>query len=109
MQTLETRLTRLSKEAKANPKANTIKNHLEVLAGQDEGEWQNYLEYGTNDNIVIELQKIGFDRQVSLELINYQDESFQINTSGEIIKIDKKIILSKEISKEACHQINILL
>ena len=32
LQTLETRLTRLAKEAKANPKASTIKNRLEVLA-----------------------------------------------------------------------------
>lgn len=87
---------------------NYVMNYLK-LTEQDEGEWQNYLEYGTNDNTVIELQKIGFDRQVSLELINYQDESFQFNASGEIIKIDKKIILSKEISKEACYQINMLL
>ena len=32
LQTLETRLARLAKEAKANPKASTIKNRLEVLA-----------------------------------------------------------------------------
>ena len=32
LQTLETRLTRLAKEAKANPKASAIKNRLEVLA-----------------------------------------------------------------------------
>ena len=32
LQTLETRLTRLAKEAKANPKASTIKNRLEALA-----------------------------------------------------------------------------
>ncbi|HFI0647488.1 DEAD/DEAH box helicase [Streptococcus suis] len=87
---------------------NYVMNYLN-LTGQVEGEWRNYLEYGTNDNTVIELQKIGFDRQVSLELINYQDECFKFNSSGEIVQIDKKIILSKEISKEACHQINILL
>ena len=32
LQTLETRLARLAKEAKANPKASTIKNRLETLA-----------------------------------------------------------------------------
>ncbi|EGL43909.1 hypothetical protein HMPREF9966_0024 [Streptococcus anginosus SK52 = DSM 20563] len=31
---------------------NYVMNYLK-LTGQDEGEWQNYLEYGTNDNIVI--------------------------------------------------------
>ena len=87
---------------------NYVINYLK-LTRQDAGDWHNYLEYGTSDKTIIELQKIGFDRQVSLELVNHQEESFQFNTEGEIIQIDKRNILSRTISKEARHQINILL
>lgn len=79
-----------------------------MLTNQDDGEWHNYLEYGTNDKTTIELQKIGFERQVSIELKKYTD-CFELNSNEEIIAIDKSKLLKKEINKVTRAQIEILL
>lgn len=86
---------------------NYVTNYL-MLTNQDDGEWHNYLEYGTNDKITIELQKIGFERQVSIELKKYTD-CFELNSNEEIIAIDKSKLLKKEINKVTRAQIEILL
>jgi hypothetical protein len=86
---------------------NYVTNYL-MLTNQDDGEWHNYLEYGTNDKTTIELQKIGFERQVSIELRKYTD-CFNLNSSEEIIAINKNQLLNKEITDEARIQVETLL
>lgn len=93
---------------------NYVVNYLK-LTNQDDSEWQNYLEYGTNDKTIIELQKIGFDRAISMELSNQLKRSvdfkkgFEFNEAGEIKRIDTESILKSDISSEAKNQIKKLL
>jgi len=87
---------------------NYIMNYLK-LTDQDDGEWQKYLEYGTNSQVIIELQKIGFERQIAIELGEQPSDSFIFNSNGEIIAIDTDKILLTSISVDAKKQIEILL
>ncbi|NME42577.1 DEAD/DEAH box helicase [Lactobacillus agilis] len=87
---------------------NYIINYLK-LTDQEDNEWQNYLEYGTFDKTIIELQKIGFDRAIAMELNKYKSKHFNFNTSGEIIDIDINKLLEKELSSEARYQVKLLL
>lgn len=79
---------------------NYVMNYLK-LTEQDDGEWQNCLEYGTNDKIIIEFQKIGFERQIAIELSGQAEENFEVSASGEIIAIDTEKVMKKAISPEA--------
>jgi len=67
------------------------------------------LEYGTYDSTIIELQKIGFDRTISMELAKHKEECFTLNEEGEIIDIDVSKILSTDVSQRAKKQIKLLL
>ncbi|MEG2708042.1 MAG: DEAD/DEAH box helicase, partial [Vagococcus sp.] len=87
---------------------NYVINYLK-LTNQDDGEWQNYLEYGTNNKTIIELQKIGFERQIAIELNKYAERNFKFNSFGEIIFIDVDSLLSENISRDARNQIKIFL
>lgn len=87
---------------------NYVTNYLK-LTNQDDSEWQNYLEYGTSDKIIIELQKIGFDRPVSMELSALREENFETNSNGEIVGIDTESILKTSITPEARRQIELFL
>lgn len=87
---------------------NYVTNYLK-LTNQDDSEWQNYLEYGTSDKTIIELQKIGFDRPVAMELSNQSDENFEINENGEIVGISTENILESSITSEARRQIELFL
>ena len=87
---------------------NYVMNYLK-LTEQDDGEWQNCLEYGTNDKIIIELQKIGFERQIAIELSGQAEENFEVSASGEIIAIDTEKVMKKAISPEAKKQVQLLL
>lgn len=87
---------------------NYVRNYL-MLTDQEENEWQNYLEYGTANKTIIELQRIGFNRQVAIELEELnsnKEEFFKFNKLNEIIDIDKNKILSLEPSIEAQEQIS---
>ncbi|KKC46084.1 helicase [Paenibacillus sp. D9] len=61
-----------------------VKNYVDLLRikHQDNEEavvipnWDNYLEYGTTDNIIIELQNIGFQRHIATFLKNKYLELF---------------------------------
>ncbi|MGO3608737.1 MAG: hypothetical protein ACTIOL_03180 [Enterococcus sp.] len=87
---------------------NYIMNYLK-LTDQDDGEWQKYLEYGTNNQTIIELQKIGFERQVAIELEERSKEDFSFNSKGEIVEINSDGLLLSPISVEAKKQIEMLL
>lgn len=87
---------------------NYIMNYLK-LTDHDDGEWQKYLEYGTNNQTIIELQKIGFERQVAIELEERSKEDFSFNSKGEIVEINSDGLLLSPISVEAKKQIEMLL
>ena len=79
LQTLETRLTRLAKEAKANPKASTIKNRLEVLAEK--------LRAGTPIN---EISGVDPDDIVDLHLLTAKPVIYVFNVNEETLASEDK-------------------
>lgn len=56
-----------------------------------ENDWYNYIQYGTKDSIVIQLQKYGFSREASLKIKNCDKY---------IIFEEDKILISKEILED---------
>ena len=79
MQTLETRLTRLAKEAKANPKASTIKNRLEALAEK--------LRAGTPIN---EISGVDPDDIADLHLLTAKPVIYVFNVNEETLASEDK-------------------
>ena len=79
LQTLETRLTRLAKEAKANPKASTIKNRLEVLAEK--------LRAGTPIN---EISSVDPDDIADLHLLTAKPVIYVFNVNEETLASEDK-------------------
>lgn len=68
----------------------------EDLAGHD---WSEYIEYGTIDNRVIELQRLGFSRGASKYLLDHHMNTFSFNEIGQLLKINEKVLLS-DFNKE---------
>ena len=79
LQTLETRLTRLAKEAKANPKASAIKNRLEVLAEK--------LRAGTPIN---EISSVDPDDIADLHLLTAKPVIYVFNVNEETLASEDK-------------------
>ena len=79
LQTLETRLTRLAKEAKANPKASAIKNRLEVLAEK--------LRAGTPIN---EISGVDPDDIADLHLLTAKPVIYVFNVNEETLASEDK-------------------
>ena len=64
-----------------------------------ENDWYDYIQYGTKDNRIIELQKIGFSREVALK-IGYNskyiiDEKDRIFIDKEILNDKNKMIVEE--------------
>ena len=79
LQTLETRLARLAKEAKANPKASTIKNRLEALAEK--------LRAGTPIN---EISGVDPDDIADLHLLTAKPVIYVFNVNEETLASEDK-------------------
>ena len=79
LQTLETRLTRLAKEAKASPKASAIKNRLEVLAEK--------LRAGTPIN---EISGVDPDDIADLHLLTAKPVIYVFNVNEETLASEDK-------------------
>ena len=79
LQTLETRLAHLAKEAKANPKASTIKNRLEVLAEK--------LRAGTPIN---EISSVDPDDIADLHLLTAKPVIYVFNVNEETLASEDK-------------------
>lgn len=69
-------------------KGNTIQNN-----------WADYLEYGTTDNFIAEIQNIGFPRHLATFLKEHHSDCFELNLSGEIINFDLEK-LENELDRE---------
>lgn len=63
----------------------------EDIAGHD---WSEYIEYGTIDNRIIELQRLGFSRGASKQLLEQHTKAFSFNESCQLLKINEDILLS---------------
>ena len=55
-----------------------------------QNDWYEYVEYGTNNQVIIELQKFGFLREQALTMIK-EPYSKYIEKTDRSIKIDKQI------------------
>lgn len=64
------------------------------------------VEYGTVDSRAIELQEIGFSRDVATELLTEHVDSLSFTADGELAEIDDVLLLSRaELSEEARSEI----
>lgn len=79
---------------------NYITNYLQ-LTKQDESKWRDYLDYGTNESLVIELQKLGIDRQIAIEISKKAYKYFELNSENKLWKIRKEIKNDENLSTEA--------
>lgn len=69
----------------------------ENYAGEN---WAEFLEYGTNDRRVMELQNIGFSRHLSLFLLDKYSNHLSFR-GNDLIKLDIKAIASSLVGKNA--------
>lgn len=65
--------------------------------------WSDYLEYGTTDKLIIELQNLGFPRHLATYLMNHHKENFSFNNDGEIFGFNTEK-LREEISQSEFKQ-----
>lgn len=86
---------------------NYILNYMS-LTNKNNNDWENYLNYGTKSDLIIELQKIGFDRNSSIEITKKCKNSISISENGEIddIILNKENLNEYNLSKETIDQIN---
>ncbi len=83
---------------------NYVSNYQALLknkeeASQDTGDWENYIEYGTTDSKIIEIQNLGFPRNIAIFLKNNYLDAFIKNEKGMIYDIDEMSLL-ENIDKE---------
>lgn len=83
---------------------NYVSNYQALLknkeeASQDTGDWENYIEYGTTDSKIIEIQNLGFPRNIAIFLKNNYLDAFIKNEKGMIYDIDEMFLL-ENIDKE---------
>ena len=77
-----------------------------------DSEWSNYLEYGTTNRQVVELQNLGFSRATSLLLKEEFIDQFVFNEIGEIVEIKEeelKNALDSERFSEELYEISKIL
>ncbi|HEM3696762.1 TPA: DEAD/DEAH box helicase, partial [Streptococcus suis] len=79
---------------------NYVTNYLQ-LTNQNESLWRDYLDYGTSQKLVVELQKIGIERQIAIELYNKADEYFILNEANELTSIQEEVINHEKLTDEA--------
>ncbi|USS85610.1 DEAD/DEAH box helicase [Fructilactobacillus myrtifloralis] len=85
---------------------NYITNYLSLTNSGEDSNWKDYLNYGTLDDVIIELQKIGFDRASSIDINKNAKDCLSFNENKEIVKIDIKDIKNRNLKKDTLMQIN---
>lgn len=83
---------------------NYVSNYQDLLKSKNNsisnnGDWESYIEYGTTDNTIIEIQNLGFPRNIAIFLKNNYSNAFQKNEKGIISNIDEAYLL-KNIDKD---------
>ncbi|USS89367.1 DEAD/DEAH box helicase [Fructilactobacillus cliffordii] len=85
---------------------NYITNYLSLTNSDKDNKWKDYLNYGTLDDAIIELQKIGFDRASSIDINKNAKDCLVFNENKEIVKIHIETIKNKELKKDTLTQIS---
>lgn len=62
-------------------------------------DWESFIEYGTTDKKTIEIQNLGFPRNIAIFLRNNYDKAFHKNEKGEIDDVNQGYLF-ENIDKE---------
>ena len=82
---------------------NYVSNYQALLkaknkANLDIADWESYIEYGTTENKIIEIQNLGFPRNIAIFLRNKYLEAFEENEMGVLCDVNE-IYLKNKIDK----------
>ena len=82
---------------------NYISNYQALLSDKDNSsnnraDWESYIEYGTTDNKTIEIQNLGFPRNIAIFLKDKCLDAFEKDNMGIICDVDE-VYLKNNIDK----------
>ena len=83
---------------------NYVSNYQALLKNKENlnvniADWESYIEYGTTDNKVIEIQNLGFPRNIAIFLRDKYLDAFEKNNMGIICDVDE-IYLKNNIDRD---------
>ena len=82
---------------------NYVSNYQSLLRNKTNlsniSDWESYIEYGTTDGKTIEIQKLGFSRNIAIFLKDKYLEAFKTNDQGVICSLDE-IYLKNNIDRD---------
>ncbi len=83
---------------------NYVSNYQALLKNKENlnvnmADWESYIEYGTTDNKVIEIQNLGFPRNIAIFLRDNYLDAFDKNNMGIICDVDE-IYLKNNIDRD---------
>lgn len=83
---------------------NYVSNYQALIKNKSDSgsviaDWESYIEYGTNDKKTIEIQNLGFPRNIAIFLRNNYDKAFDKNAMGEIVDVNE-VYLFENIDRE---------
>ena len=76
-----------------------VSNYMQ-LTDQASSGWGDYLNYGTNDPLIIELEKLGFERYAAIELQKKAEDAFVMSENSEIAGVTKEKLAAISFSHE---------
>ena len=74
---------------------NYVSNYQALLKNKEENlsvnvaDWESYIEYGTTNNEIIEIQNLGFSRNIAIFLLDKYLNAFKKNDMGIIYDVDE--------------------
>lgn len=83
---------------------NYVSNYQALLKNKNDSDqgiidWESYIEYGTTDSRTIEIQNLGFPRNLAIFLKNNYLNAFQKDEKGKLYDVDEMFLL-ENIDKE---------
>lgn len=93
---------------------NYVINYQSILRSCEidlECDWETYIDYGTTNTQIIDMQNLGFSRTMSMFLLERYKDLLIRNENGEITDVDDKklrITINKEKYEEEYKELNIL-
>lgn len=83
---------------------NYVSNYQALLKNKENlnvnvADWESYIEYGTTDNKTIEIQNLGFPRNIAIFLRDKYLYAFKKNNMGIICDVDE-IYLKNNIDRD---------
>lgn len=78
---------------------NYISNYQAILktkniSDKQMSNWESYIEYGTTDNTIIEIQNLGFPRNIAIFLKNNYIHAFKKDETGKLVDIDEMFLFN---------------